>query len=339
MRRLVPILVAALASTAFASEQTASAPGVAPRPAPRPGAVRAGPAPAPGARYSGPVAPAPAPGAVTAPAPAPFPSSRVRPLPAPYPPGSGRPRYAPAPAPGGHPRYGGGYPYGRYAPLVPFAAPLWFGWDWGWGYYPIYPRPEPGMIPEGEPQADPNRITTRLSAHGAAQDHGGVGGIAFGIDGRRLGFQAGVDAITLDTLTGTRSGFGGSSAIGWGTVHLTWSIVSEETYRIRLEAGGSMLSFPDVAALAGRRYAGSVVFGPNVGVSGHVGLLGPLGFEGHARVSPTPVQVSDLGAAAALRGGPLALTAGWRWIDVDGNGTDAPQLHFSGPEVGLSFLF
>jgi hypothetical protein len=343
MRRLAVIALAALAVTAHASEQTSAAPRAAPRPAVRGGGGRGGaPAYAPGARaygparVTGPVAPAPAPRAAVAPDPAPYPSPRVRPIPAPYPASSGRPRYAPAPG-YGTPRHGG-YVVG-YDPFVPFVAPFWFGWGWGWGYYPLYPRPEPGMIPEGEPQADPNRIATRLSVHGAAQDHGAVGGIAFGIDGRRLGFQAAVDAISLDTLTGGGAGFGHSSALGWGTMHLTWSLVSEAAYRVRLEAGGSMLSFPNAASLAGRPYAGSVVFGPNLGVSGHVGLVGPLGIEGHARISPTPVTISDVAGALALRGGPLAITGGWRWIDVAGNGTDAPQLHFSGPEIGLSFLF
>jgi hypothetical protein len=261
----------------------------------------------------------------------------MRPAPAPYP-GGPRPGHVPPPGYGYPPPHSHYYPYAPYAAYVPFVAPLWFGWGWGWGYYPLYPYPPPGAIPAQEPQADPNRITTLLSFHGAWQDHGGMGGLEFAVDGRRLGFQASIDAISTNTLFyGT--GFSTSSAFGWGTTHLTLSLISEAAYRIRLELGGSMLSIPNGGALAGLPYAGNFVLGPNFGVSGHIGLLGPIGLEGHARYTPWPVQVADTSGALALRAGPLAFTGGWRWIDVSGNGTDAPQLHFSGPEIGLSFLF
>jgi hypothetical protein len=74
-------------------------------------------------------------------------------------------------------------------------------------------------------------------------------------------------------------------------------------------------------------------------LSGHLGLIGPFGLEGHARVTPFPFPIIDTRAALVLRGGPLALSAGWRSIDVNGNGVKYPEAHFAGPEIGLQLVF
>ena len=71
-------------------------------------------------------------------------------------------------------------------------------------------------------------------------------------------------------------------------------------------------------------HAGTVAFGPSFGVSSNVGIVGPFGIEGHARFAPVPVPVADLRIAAAFRGGPLAVTLGWRAIDVDGDRDGGP---------------
>ena len=127
--------------------------------------------------------------------------------------------------------------------------------------------------------------------------------------------------------------------MGWGIAHATWSLLSASSYRLRLEAGGSMLYMPDSDAFAGQPYAGTVAFGPSFGVSGNVGIVGPFGIEGHARVAPVPVPVADLRIGAAFRGGPLAVTLGWRAIDVDGDRDDGPELSYSGPDSGLSLVY
>jgi hypothetical protein len=298
------------------------------------------------------------------PAPAPrsgHPAAVPRPVPRPIQPGIVRPPPFgfPRPLPPGR---APGYPYAPYYPYrtypygygySPYAfAPLWLGFGLGWSYsydyapyYPTYPAPyvEPApdlyaANPPPPPPPEPDRITTQLQVRGGAQNGGATGGIEVAIDGRRLGFQAGIDAISVKAVTGSSS-LGSEGALGWGTVHLTWSVVSGDGGRLRLELGGSLLSMPNSGALVGRPYAGDVAIGPNFGTSGTARIIGPLGLEAHARVTPVPVAVGDVGAALALRGGPLALAAGWRWFDVAGNNTSAPQLHFSGPELGLSFVF
>jgi hypothetical protein len=217
------------------------------------------------------------------------------------------------------------------------AAPWWWGWSLGWGYAPLYPRQPRGAAYGEYPAPEPDRLVTQLALTGAAMPDAGVGGLSLAIDGREAGLHAGVDAIAMEGVTHTGSGSG--DAIGWGSVHATWSVLSDAAFRIRLELGGSMLAMPDGADTTAAPWAGKVAFGPDVGVSGQLGLLGPVGIEAHARVTPFPVPVLDTRLALAFRGGPLAVTAGWRGIEIAGDGTDAPELSFSGPELGLALAF
>ena len=76
-----------------------------------------------------------------------------------------------------------------------------------------------------------------------------------------------------------------------------------------------------------------------MGASANLGLVGPLGLEGHAHYTPFPVQVIDLRAAVALRAGPLSLLGGYRLIDVAADSRTGPAARFEGPEFGLGFIF
>ena len=247
------------------------------------------------------------------------------------------PAPAPAPAPGTMrptPQYRT-YPSGTTVyPLYPVQPYWWWGWGWGFGYYPLYPRPP--VAEYGAPE--PERVATTLSARASGARDGAAAGISLGIEGRHGGFDADIAAISTDKIGGTTA-LGSSSAIGWGTMHATWSIVSDGSARIRVEVGGSMLSMPTGGAAAGAPWESKVSFGPDAGISGQLGLVGPFGIEGHARVTPLPVPVTDLRAAVALRAGSLALTGGWRAIHVSGDGVDAPSIDFSGPEIGLALIF
>lgn len=239
--------------------------------------------------------------------------------------------------------------------------PFWWGWGWGWGYYPLYPRyplapgdqsSPPTQTSPAYPAPDPDRIVTRLSLHGAGmrrdldepdgRDDGYAAGLALTVDGRQVGFHAGVDAVARESVTGDFHD-DGSSPAAWATAHITWSVLSRDAYRLRFELGGSLLALPDDTFAAGQPWAGKVIFGPDVGVSGQLGLVGPIGIEGHARVTPFPVPVVDTRIALALRGGPLGITLGWRAINVEGDDqdtdADAPELRFRGPELGLSVAF
>jgi hypothetical protein len=353
----------------------ASAPA---RPAPAPAArapspsVRAAPPPsAPRAAPSGQGAPAPRPSGAVRPAPPPHAGAGavgVRPAPAP---GSGRygPYY-------GYPHhnhpYYPYYPYSHYPysyypysyyPYYPywgFGIGVGFGLGWGLGYssyYPYYPSypddpaygyqgPYAPYPPYAPPQpaaspppaaAPPAPGATVISFQGGAYSGAGTGAFAIGVDGRRFGFQGSVGGVGADELRGVP--VDEEPIVGWGIAHATWSLLATQRFRLRLEGGASVLYMPDSDALAGQPYAGTVAVGPSLGVSGHTRLVGPLGFEGHVRVTPLPVPVADTRAAAVFRAGPIGLAAGWRAIDVSGDPEDGPQLRYSGPELGFSLLF
>lgn len=215
------------------------------------------------------------------------------------------------------------------------ATPFWLGWSWGWGYYPLWPRPyyegaEPGYRPD-----DARRVTARLDAYGAGADHAAAGTLALTMEGPLAGFNADVTGLAISDPSSATT----DAALTLSSARATWSISSEEAYRVRLELGGTMTSVPSSGLYAGTTYANTVSFGPQIGVSGHLGLVGPFGLEGHARVTPFPIPVVDTRAAVVVRGGPLAVSAGWRSIDVNGDGLDAPEAHFAGPELGLQLVF
>jgi hypothetical protein len=258
------------------------------------------------------------------------------------PPAPERREVAPAPRPPPPPRY-------RMYPVRPYHRPhfyyrqppsFWWGWGWGWGWYPLYANPVPpppeGYVPERRSEAE--RIYTRISLYGAGRSDGYMGGFDLGLDGRWLGFDLDASAIARESVTGPLNRRGSDPAT-WGTAHLTWTVLSDRSFRLRVETGASMLSLPDSPAVEGEEWRGKTLVGPDVGVSGQLGIVGPLGVEGHARLTPIPTRVADVLLAATVHGGPLGLSAGWRWIDVAGNGRDAPKLTFQGPQVGLSLAF
>ena len=100
-----------------------------------------------------------------------------------------------------------------------------------------------------------------------------------------------------------------------------------------------MLYMPDSDAFAGQPYAGTVAFGPSFGVSGNVGIVGPFGIEGHARVAPVPVPVADLrigrrSAAARSRSRSAGARSTSTGIATTGRSCPTP-----GRKLGLSLVY
>jgi hypothetical protein len=307
MRIAVIPLALLLAAPAFAGAQVRSrpAPGGSTRPEP------AEPAPDSAAMAPAPRPPRPAPPADLAPARPPRP-------------GTGQP---PPPGPGGGP--GGWGP-----PPVYYAPPFWYGYGWGWGYYPLYPAVVPAQGLPSEPPAQGAAATVRASGAFGPRDTG-LAGLAFAVEGQRAGFDLGFDAFSPSSGGLFDGGRGGTSqAYGFGSAHLTYPLFRGPAFGFLIEGGGSWLSVPSSS------FGGSTdAFGFDLGASAHLGLLGPLGIEGHARFTPFPVQVVDLRAAAALRGGPLSLTFGYRVIDIEADDRTGPAARFEGPELGLGLIF
>jgi hypothetical protein len=145
-----------------------------------------------------------------------------------------------------------------------------------------------------------------------------------------------ISALAQDQVTGPHSG---DDPATWASTHLTWTLVADRSYRIRLLTGGSMLVLPDSPATLDKAWRGKRIFGIDAGLSGQIGLVGPVGIEGYARYTPYPVRIADTFIGATVHGGMLGLSAGWRWVNVDGDEIDAPQMFFRGPQLGLVIAF
>lgn len=284
--------------------------------------------------------------AITAPAasradwylPAPAPRAAVRGPSGFRPPGGfrppdGRARLAPPPgAYGPAPRLSMG---GAPAPVIVSPAPYLALPRWGWGYQPLWGPSDYGTYPQGYPGEFDRRISARFDAFGSASSSGAAGTLGMTVEGRDAGFAADVTGLALhDPVTGDTRG-----ALTLTSARVHWSVASDASGRLKLELGGTMLSVPTSGANASTTFAGTNRFGPQVGVSGQVGLAGPFGLEGYARVTPWPAPIIDARAAMVYRTGPLAVSAGWRVVDLNGDGVDAPSAHFDGPELGLQLGF
>jgi hypothetical protein len=238
----------------------------------------------------------------------------------------------------------------RPVPARPFAGPrhdprprYWWGWGWGYGWYPLYPyRPGPQPPPDGyarpQPPREQDRIFTRFSVYGAGRTDGYMGGLTFGLESRFVGFDLDVAALAREQVTG-RLHADGSDPATWATAHLTWALISDPSFRLRLETGGSVLALPDSPATFDRPWRGKTLLGPDLGISGQLGLAGPVGIEGYARLTPFATRVADTFIGLTVHGGPLGVNAGWRWVDIAGDDRNAPKLMFRGPQVGLVLAF
>jgi hypothetical protein len=237
-------------------------------------------------------------------------------------------------------------PPGAYRPPpVYLAPPYWYGWGWGYGYAPLwwgsgwwgYAEPAPGALAPPPPSPPADRVASTLRAYGSSGEGTG-GGLAFAAEGRQGGLRFSVDGLSPDRIDGAAR-LPGTDTMAYGVAALTWSFVSAETHRLRVEVGGSMLEMPATGSYQGTPYGGTTAFGLLVGLSGQVGLAGPLGLEGHLRATPYPVLIGDAGLALAVRFGPVAVTGGWRWLELSGSSENGPDASISAPELGLALAF
>jgi hypothetical protein len=221
------------------------------------------------------------------------------------------------------------------------AAPWWWGWGWGYGYYPVYPEPPAPVLGEAPPAPPAPRINAQFTFTGGPTDQrafddpsrrvapGSSAGVSLRVEGKDLGIHAGYDGF----FTSRTVDFGAATSLDYFTAHATWSFLSGQSGRLRLEGGLSVLSWPVLAPASG-----VTAVGPEAGLSGDVALVGPFGVTGYARATPWPRLATDLYLAAALRFGPVAVTGGWRDLRADGGDT-APDMRFAGPQFGLALLF
>jgi len=85
-----------------------------------------------------------------------------------------------------------------------------------------------------------------------------------------------------------------------------------------------------------------VAGGPDAGLSAERGLVGPLGIEGSAHVTPWPHRRLDWTAGATLTLGHLGVRGGFRytWLSDAGllDGVEHEDT-FAGPYLGVALAF
>ncbi|HEY3451291.1 MAG TPA: hypothetical protein VGK67_33340 [Myxococcales bacterium] len=162
-------------------------------------------------------------------------------------------------------------------------------------------------------------IAGDLRLEGMRLDTGGAMGIRVLVEGKHFGFDGGFSGVFVRV-----PGDASLVANGLLDLQLTLAPLSGQRGRIRLEAGLGALFTPWVRAV-----------GPDLGASGEVRLVGPLGVAGAVRAVLWPYRSLDWNAAIQLTFGETQLRFGVREVSVEVEGLAGGQkMSFMGPWIG-----
>lgn len=236
--------------------------------------------------------------------------------------GSGHPSPGPFGRRGGYGRgYGYGYGYGGPGVFYP-ASYACIGCGWGFGYYPSFGAApvvlvEPEVAPR--PYSASAALGMQFNAEGAAVD-----GMA-GVEGARWGLAGSLTGVYLPAADGPDA----VDAIELFDLHLSYAFLVRPQGRLRAEVGLAGVVSPDLSAL-----------GPDAGLSGAMGLVGPFGLEASTRLMAWPYRRLDMTAAGTLTLGPFGFKFGYKhlWLDDAGLAGTRTVRRFSGPYLGMGFL-
>lgn len=200
-----------------------------------------------------------------------------------------------------------------------------YRYGWGFGYYPWFWAPAPVVVaPREEPAA--SSITGTVGVTGQLHNQQGA---TIGVDAAAEGERWGVRGAFAGIFAPSEGGAAGElDSIKLLDLHLTYAVVSGSHGRLRIELGGTMAFAPDMIALA-----------PDAGISGAMGLIGPLGLEATVSYAPWPFQRIDAMGGLSVSLGPVGIRGGWRHLWLDDRGAVDGVRHtdtFTGPFVGLS---
>ena len=214
---------------------------------------------------------------------------------------------------------------------------------------PCYPASAPPPAPRAEDMPPPGDgleplfnlkdVHSQIAVHGSSTNQGYMAGAFLAVESKLVGLDASIDALAEEQVTGPVNGHDHNDPAALGSAHVTWTVLSESWITVHALTGGSMLALPKTDFTRAQPWAGKTIYGADLGISGSIRLAGPVRAEGHARVTPYPTRIADTYAGIALLNGPIGLVAGWRWVEVHGDGIDAPRMSYSGPQAGLTFRF
>ncbi|MHA7627515.1 hypothetical protein [Corallococcus sp. M7] len=185
----------------------------------------------------------------------------------------------------------------------------------------------PGPSMAVREQRDVQPLHLRAGLNGGVLG-GGVAGDAFlGIEGEALGIAVQGTQLVLPTDDGSP----GTDDIRLATMHLTYSPVSTERVRWRLEGGLSTAHAPDVFFV-----------GPSLATSLEVCVAGPLDLEARVQGTAGTYRQLDASAGLALHLGALNVRGGVRGLVLDDAGRVDGIQHidsFVGPYAGVGLAF
>ena len=113
--------------------------------------------------------------------------------------------------------------------------------------------------------------------------------------------------------------------------HLTFAPIVGERGRIRIEAGAAMAEGLD----------GVFMFGPDVGLSGDIRILGPFGLFANGHATFWPYHRWDVYGGLFAKLWVFRLEAGWREMHMKADLKDGEVMcdKWSGPYVGMTLVF
>jgi len=156
---------------------------------------------------------------------------------------------------------------------------------------------------------------------------GAVAGADATFEGKRWGAR-----LTLSYITAPSEDDDSKDSITLFDGHVSYAFLASPIGRLRVEVGFASAFAPDVSFLA-----------PNLGLSGSVGLAGPLSFEASCRYAPWPFQKIDATAGLAITLlDQIAIRVGWRHLWLDDRGVLGGVRHtdtFTGPYLGAALAF
>ncbi|MBU8900149.1 hypothetical protein KRR26_31540 [Corallococcus sp. M34] len=170
-------------------------------------------------------------------------------------------------------------------------------------------------------------LSLRMGLQGGPMGGGGVGDAFLGFDAQRFGFVVQATGLVLPTDDGSP----GTDSITLLEGHLTYALVALEPVRLRLEAGLSTATAPDI------RFVGL-----SFGLSMEACIVGPVDFEARVQATPFPYRQVDASAALALHLGAVVVRGGVRGLVLDDAGEVDGVQHidsFGGPFLGVGLAF
>ncbi|HEY3447162.1 MAG TPA: hypothetical protein VGK67_12395 [Myxococcales bacterium] len=150
-------------------------------------------------------------------------------------------------------------------------------------------------------------------------------GVGLTIEGKRWGFNLNYGMTVFDANLQTRK-----IDLKLIDAHLVFAPIVGQRGRVRIEVGAN-------AAYA----CGAFMIAPELGLSGDVRILGPLGISGYVRGSIWPYKRIDAFAGVMAQLSILRLELGWREMRLETTFDNGKMVadRWGGPNLGVSVVF